>query len=259
MGRFGHWAVLSLVGLLPPAAPPNNPKFEQTIITATNAFRKAHALKPLSIDPKLAAAAQKHARNMARQDKYGDDDQNGHVLDQKGPEDRIRAESYPFAMIGENVGYNQGAPDPPALQMQGWKDSKPHRENLLNPDFTEIGIGAAQGASGRWYFCQDFGRPARLMVRAEVQVENQTSEAVTVRLYGDGSEYTLKPGATGIFTVANAAQPPRLAVLPRAAKPEGAAKAKAPEPAAITLKDGGQYVIVDPEKDGRYRVQPKKE
>ena len=30
---------------------------------------------------------------------------------------------------------------------------------MLLPDVTELGVGAAQGNSGRWYFVQVFGRP----------------------------------------------------------------------------------------------------
>jgi uncharacterized protein YkwD len=30
---------------------------------------------------------------------------------------------------------------------------------MLLPDVSEIGVGAAQGKSGRWYFVQLFGRP----------------------------------------------------------------------------------------------------
>jgi len=49
--------------------------------------------------------------------------------------------------------------DPSAAMMDDWKRSPGHRRNMLTPNITEIGVGAAQGKSGRWYFVQVFGRP----------------------------------------------------------------------------------------------------
>ena len=133
---------------------------EQKIIEATNGFRRENRLDPLKPDVSLIVIAQKHARNMARQDKFGDTDKNGHVLDGKSMGDRIQVGGYEFGRVAENVGYQLNKPDPADSMMQGWKTSPGHRRNLLLGDVTEIGVGAAQGKSGRWYFVQVFGRPA---------------------------------------------------------------------------------------------------
>jgi uncharacterized protein YkwD len=61
--------------------------------------------------------------------------------------------------VAENVGYQLNKPDPAGSMMQGWEASPGHRRNLLLADVTELGVGAAQGKSGRWYFVQVFGRP----------------------------------------------------------------------------------------------------
>lgn len=134
--------------------------FENRIIEATNGFRSDHGLATLRPNARLIAIAQNHARNMARRDRYGDSDRNGHVLDGKNVEYRIKAGGYPFARIAENVGYQLNRPDSVASMMDGWKNSRGHRRNMLEPELTEIGVGAAQGKSGRWYFVQVFGRPA---------------------------------------------------------------------------------------------------
>jgi len=133
---------------------------EQKIIDATNAFRRENRLDPLKPSVRLIVIAQKHARNMASQDKFGDTDKNGPVLDGRSLSDRIQAGGYEFARVAENVGYQLNKPDPAASMMEGWKASSGHRHNMLLPDITEIGVGAAQGKSGRWYFVQVFGRPA---------------------------------------------------------------------------------------------------
>ncbi|MFL5328644.1 MAG: CAP domain-containing protein [Gemmataceae bacterium] len=131
----------------------------QEIVRLTNEFRKAEKLAELKTSDALMKIAQAHADNMARQDKYGDDDKNGHVLDGKDMKDRIEAAGYKFRMIGENVAMSLGHKDPVSVTMKGWKDSPHHRENMLNKEFTEMGAGVAQGKSGRWYFVQEFGKP----------------------------------------------------------------------------------------------------
>ncbi len=147
----------------PRPAPPASVKVsgaEQKVIEATNGFRKENHLDPLKPSVRLITIAQKHARNMARQDKFGDTDKNGHVLDRKGLDDRIQTGGYAFGRVAENVGYQLNKPDPVHSMMQGWEASPGHRRNMLLVDVSEIGVGAAQGNSGRWYFVQVFGRPA---------------------------------------------------------------------------------------------------
>ena len=45
--------------------------------------------------------------------------------------------------------------------MEGWMNSPGHRENILNPDLTELGVGFYQGSgSYRYYWTQCFITPA---------------------------------------------------------------------------------------------------
>lgn len=206
---------------------------ERQILEATNAFRKDNQLGPLIVNDTLQKIAHGHARNMARQDKYGDTDDNGHTLDGKGPEDRIKEGGYKYAAFAENVGFQQGAARPAVAMMEGWKNSPGHRANLLNKSMTEIGVGAAQGKSGRWYFVQDFGRPESAMVKVRCQIENRTREAVTFTLHGDGKPFTLPAGRSAVFTLANASDQPTLRFSANA----GAAPTDAP------LHDGRKYAV----------------
>jgi uncharacterized protein YkwD len=134
-------------------------ELEEKVLADTNAFRRQNGIAPLAATKQLIVMAQSHARNMARQDTFGDRDRNGHVLDGRGFDDRIKASAYPFARAAENVGYQLNRPDAAAAMMAAWKKSTGHRRNMLNPELTEIGVGAAQGRSGRWYFVQVFARP----------------------------------------------------------------------------------------------------
>jgi uncharacterized protein YkwD len=125
---------------------------EQAVIDLTNAERAKgeKKLPPLKMNPKLMEVARKHAENMAAQDKLE------HVLDDKKPGDRLKAAGYKYRAVGENIALGgTGVAD----VVEGWMGSKIHRDNILKPDYTEIGVGVAKNAKGDPYWVQVFGKP----------------------------------------------------------------------------------------------------
>jgi Ca2+-binding RTX toxin-like protein len=133
---------------------------QNLLVQRTNAYRAASGLPPLRVNRLLLLDAQGHADNLARQDRYGDTDTDGHILDGHDTLWRLNAVGYRYSYAGENVAYNFGYADPVSKLVDQWWNSAGHRANMLNPNFTEIGVGVAQGASGRTYGVQVFGRPA---------------------------------------------------------------------------------------------------
>jgi uncharacterized protein YkwD len=133
---------------------------QQLVFQQLNLHRQQAGLPPLTINPLLMAAAQGHAENMARQDKYGDSGTDGHILDGHDVVYRVRLVGYRFSWLGENVAYNQFYPDPAQSLADQWWNSLPHRANMLESRYSEVGIGIATGASGRTYGVEVFGRPA---------------------------------------------------------------------------------------------------
>jgi uncharacterized protein YkwD len=131
----------------------------EVVFRLTNEFRKSEKVALLTRNDKLDDAAQKHAENMARQDKYGDDGKNGHVLDGKNTPDRIAPVGYAWAGLSENVLRSSNTSNPGKSAVEVWQKSPGTRKSMLNEDFTEIGIGAAKSKSGKWYFCQVFAKP----------------------------------------------------------------------------------------------------
>src|SRR5262249_2642134 len=105
------------------------------------------------VNEALFRAARKHTENMAKQDKLE------HELDGKRVSDRVDAEGYDYSQVGENLAQGEGAT--PEEVMDGWLKSKGHRENLLNPNCTEIGRGAATNAKGKTYYPQCSGKPRK--------------------------------------------------------------------------------------------------
>jgi uncharacterized protein YkwD len=125
---------------------------EQAVLDITNAERKKANVPPLKPDDLLTKAARDHSANMAKQQKLD------HVLDDKKPEDRLKALGYRFAAMAENIVIGQRTP---AEAIATWMSSTAgHKENMLNKDYTEIGIGIAIDANGQRYWTQVFGTPA---------------------------------------------------------------------------------------------------
>jgi uncharacterized protein YkwD len=60
-------------------------------------------------------------------------------------------------LLGENLAFNY--PDPNSV-MAAWMGDSGHRANILNADYTQIGVGIAYDSQGEPYYTQDFGAPA---------------------------------------------------------------------------------------------------
>jgi uncharacterized protein YkwD len=125
---------------------------EKKLLDLTNAERKKKELPLLRPSPALFALARAHSANMAKQGKME------HTLDGKSPFDRMRDANYLFLRGGENIAACD-AKFPQTELMQYWMDSKPHRENILGPDFTDIGLGLASAKDGKVYYTQVFSKP----------------------------------------------------------------------------------------------------
>jgi uncharacterized protein YkwD len=130
-------ALLCLVALVaaPAAASRGRPAPNARFVAALNAQRVAHGLPRLRSDPRLAAAALAHSREMLIDGYYEHDSFDGTSFWQ-----RIRS-YYDARTVGENllaVSPDVTAPRAVAL----WMSSRRHRENVLDPTFRAVGISA---------------------------------------------------------------------------------------------------------------------
>jgi uncharacterized protein YkwD len=125
---------------------------EKMLLELTNAERKKEDLPPLKANPLLFKAARGHSQNMAKQGKLE------HELDEKKPPDRLKETGYRFQRAGENIAFGT---DNLALGdiMKLWMESEGHKANIVNPDFTEIGLGIARNDKGEVYYTQVFAAP----------------------------------------------------------------------------------------------------
>jgi len=115
---------------------------EREVIEKANAERAAANLPPLKVDPTLMKAARQHSANMAKQGKLE------HVLDNKGPGERLADLGMRPTFTGENCAQGQQTG---AEAMLSWMGSEGHRGNILNPAYTHIGVGKADGENGPYW------------------------------------------------------------------------------------------------------------
>ena len=135
----------------PPSAPPESLQ----VLSLINAERTARGLVPMRLSVSLNTAAQGHSATQAAAGTIFHVSPSG-----SNPGDRIAETGYQFSTWGENVaaGYRTAE-----AVMDAWMGSSGHCRNILNPGFTELGVGHVQrqGDPSRYfdYWTQVFARP----------------------------------------------------------------------------------------------------
>ena len=117
------------------------------VLSLVNAERKKQGLNPLPLSDKLTAVANEKARDMAVNNYFS------HTSPTYGsPWQMLQQYGIRYKTAGENIAYNQrSAKD----VMDAWLHSSGHRANILNADFTDIGIGYFD-ENTRPYWTQEF-------------------------------------------------------------------------------------------------------
>ncbi len=142
------------------------------IIAKTNEVRVKNKTPELKSNPKLTAAAQKKAEDMVAKGYWAHFSPDG-----KTPWDFVREAGYEFLAAGENLARDFDSISP---MVSAWLASPSHADNLLSSNFTEIGVGVAQGViSGKntTVVVQIFGKPAFVPI-AEAQPQGRTLTTV---------------------------------------------------------------------------------
>jgi uncharacterized protein YkwD len=145
-----------------PNATRGNTAIELEIIQLVNQYRAANGLPALAVHGRLNVSTAMHTSAMAAIGSiYGPDTGMQHTLyGSTRPEvpDRLAAAgydnwTYSYAW-GENIAYGYTSAE---AVMTGWMNSAGHRANILNANFTEIGVSVRMGADGILYYAQNFG------------------------------------------------------------------------------------------------------
>ena len=133
-------------------------KLIEQVVELTNVERAKEGLQPLKLNDRLLDAAQDHSNDMAQDDFFSHTGADGSTVG-----DRVRASGYQYSTAGENIAAGQTTA---AQVVEGWMNSPGHRANILNPNYTEIGVGYEylQNDTGsvnyNHYWTQVFGTPS---------------------------------------------------------------------------------------------------
>lgn len=164
---------VSVVGALAVAAPAHAVTSESsTYLSDLNGERAAHGLRPLTMRADLVSVAQGWADHMAAAG-----------LLSHNP--NLASQVTNWQTVGENVGEG---PDVASLDNAFW-NSPPHRANILDSSYTEIGIGS-RWANGVLWITIDFRKPMSTTTTTHVA----RAHASTVH---HGVHRTLRVGSRG--------------------------------------------------------------
>ncbi|KRF48111.1 MULTISPECIES: CAP domain-containing protein [Priestia] len=117
-------------------------QFEQKVVDLVNQERQKQGLKPLTLNKKLSDVARTKSKDMMDKGYF---DHNSPTYG--SPFDMMKQFGIEYTTAGENIAKGQQSPED---VMNAWMNSDGHRKNILNPDFTEIGVGYVKGDTTYW-------------------------------------------------------------------------------------------------------------
>ena len=166
---------------------PDIPAVETAIVEMTNAFRAKNTLAEVRPEPRLAAAARAYAAYLAKSGQFS------HSADGREAGDRIASAGYTWCTVAENLALHLDSRgfesrDLAKKSVEGWINSPSHRENMLTPYVTDIGVGVVQapGKDPKYISVQLFARP-RAMEYA-FQISNTSKSSVAYAFGGERHE-----------------------------------------------------------------------
>jgi uncharacterized protein YkwD len=154
---------VTVAALLAPR-PSHAQSLKNELLWKINDIRVAHGLSPLRPINEMTMAASYLAGEMFQRGYAGHTDSAGRDGGQ-----RLSLLGYAYTSWGEIVGESNAYGDAGYLwgndqMLQWWMNSPPHRANILNPSFTEFGLGVSNGSRYegdqlvyRRYWCVIFG------------------------------------------------------------------------------------------------------
>jgi uncharacterized protein YkwD len=103
------------------------------LLSSTNGARASNDVGSLKINSKLAAAAQAKANDMAERNYWSHNTPEGDP-----PWTFVSAQKYSYQKLGENLAAGFSSEQ---STVNGWMGSAPHRDNMLDSAFSEVGFG----------------------------------------------------------------------------------------------------------------------
>ncbi|MBC7290400.1 MAG: CAP domain-containing protein, partial [Actinotalea sp.] len=134
----------------PAPAPPGTRDVESRVLSLANEARRTAGLAPLRAHDGLTSVARGWSEQLAAA---------GAPL-AHNPDHAAQVPGG-WSALGENVAWiddgGRLSPEEVARRIhQGWMDSPGHRENILRPGYTHLGVGVGHHPEHGWYLTQNF-------------------------------------------------------------------------------------------------------
>lgn len=111
-----------------------------------NDARTNEGVQPQLInDPTVAAIARAHSEAMRDQGFFSHTNPSGQDFF-----DRLRAGGVTFTAAAENLARVENVPDPAGFAHQQFLGNPTHRQNILDPRYTHLGVGVARQGDTWW-------------------------------------------------------------------------------------------------------------
>lgn len=122
--------------------------FQKEVTDLVNLERTNIGLKPLKLNEELSNVATIKSQDMINKNYF---DHNSPTYG--SPFDMMKKFGISYRSAGENIAMGQRTPKE---VVTAWMNSEGHRKNILNANFTEIGVGVAKKSNGSIYWTQMF-------------------------------------------------------------------------------------------------------
>ncbi len=124
---------------------------ENKVISLVNIERAKVGLQPLKTNWEVSRIARYKSQDMINKNYFS------HTSPTYGsPFNMMESFGVKFSAAGENIAMGQKTAE---AVMIAWMNSPGHKSNILNPTYTEIGVGLAKTANGVCYWTQMFLKP----------------------------------------------------------------------------------------------------
>jgi len=135
----------------PSVKPAEHSDPEGRLILLMNQYRIKVGLRPLKPSRILGEVARSHSREMSARNFFSHTNPAGW-----GPKERLERAGFAWKAFGENIGCGQDSPEKILLT---WMNSSDHRDTILDPGYSQVGIGLVRGGECRIYWTALFASP----------------------------------------------------------------------------------------------------
>jgi uncharacterized protein YkwD len=120
---------------------------QKLAVDLLNADRAKNGLSPLKTNSQLTSLAGNYAQDMINRNFFAHSNPEGQT-----PFDRMKAAGISYTSAGENIAINNNV----TAAETAFMNSSGHKANILNKDYTDVGVGVRYKSDGSVYVVQEF-------------------------------------------------------------------------------------------------------